>query len=235
MGLESMDTWREQRLRLEARRASLKRAAEQDSRQPTLFERAGLSAAEEARRAPPTREEWDRMARIAKVLVRGCLGNRCIQELIADPAWPAYTVESCTEAPTVRIEYDQAYAIADLGSGLSATKHKSWGDGPRVMPLSLDDPVDPMFVLYVFRDGSRYNAKYEQRRELKARLGAAHRGLVNEARKFTFADYEFSLKAEKRAVILGVLGMTAAEFWRAVNGVDRIDRVYRQSTLSINE
>jgi len=93
-----------------------------------------------------------------------------MQDCIADPALP-YTVESVRRSPTVRVEYEQAIAIGDLGSCLSATKSKHWGDGPYVLPLEANDPVDPFRILYVYRENSVYNRRFQQRQRLKELLG----------------------------------------------------------------
>ena len=99
------------------------------------------------------RARADRIGRIVRILVDRSLANRCMQEFIADPALP-YTFENVRRSPTVRVEYEQAIAIGDLGSCLSATKSKHWGEGPYVLPLEPNDPVDPFRILYVYRENS---------------------------------------------------------------------------------
>ena len=65
-----------------------------------------------------------RAGRVAKLLIEASLANRCVQDYIADPALPEWTLESVRVSPTVRVEYEQAIAIGDLGSCLSATTTK---------------------------------------------------------------------------------------------------------------
>jgi hypothetical protein len=81
------------------------------------------------------RRRAERAAVIARVLVRAALENACVQDMIADPSLP-YTEKSVRKNPPLRVEYEQVVAIGDLGSCLSSTKGKNWGDGPWVMPLS---------------------------------------------------------------------------------------------------
>jgi hypothetical protein len=64
------------------------------------------------------RRRAERACRFAKVLVKACLENRCMQDLIADPECP-YTVESVKSCPTVRIEYEQAVAIGGIASSIA--------------------------------------------------------------------------------------------------------------------
>jgi hypothetical protein len=99
------------------------------------------------------RARADRAARYARVLIDAALGNMCIQDFIADPDLP-HTTESIRQSPTVRIEYEQAIAIGGIGECLQATRNKHWGDGPVVLPLKPDDPVDPLFILYIYKEGS---------------------------------------------------------------------------------
>jgi hypothetical protein len=89
------------------------------------------------------RRRAEHALRVAKALVEACLANRYVQEFIADPAMPEWTADNVRISPTVRVEYDQAIAIGDLGSCLSATKSKYWGAGPWVMPLEPDDEFFP--------------------------------------------------------------------------------------------
>jgi len=73
------------------------------------------------------RSRAERVGRIGRVLVEACLANRCVQEFIADPAWPEWNRDSVRASPTVRVEYEQAIALGDLGSCLSATVMRSSG------------------------------------------------------------------------------------------------------------
>jgi hypothetical protein len=59
----------------------------------------------------------------------------CMKEYINDPALPQYTAQGVLRCPTVRVEYEQAIAIGGIGECLAATKGKTWGDGPQVLPL----------------------------------------------------------------------------------------------------
>ena len=160
-----------------------------------------------------------RTAEYAKLLISAALANHCIRTFINDPTLP-YTEESERNNPTVRIDYDQAFAIAGIGDGIYATRNKCWGEGPRILPLEPDDPVDPCRVLYVFKDNSLYNRRYEQRRRLKELLGRRHRPLVERAkyRGCTKTIFLEQLTAEQTAAIRCILGIEPSVFWRACRG-----------------
>ncbi len=98
------------------------------------------------------RARAERAAGVARLLVDAALANFDIQEHIADPR-QLQTEEAETRNPTVRIDYDEAFAVCGIGEGLQATKNKHWGSGPRILPLRPDDPVDPVRILYVFKEG----------------------------------------------------------------------------------
>jgi len=158
-------------------------------------------------------------ARIARLLVDACLANRCMQEYIADPSLP-YSEQSVRASPTVRVEYEQAIALGDIGSCLSATKSKHWGAGPWIMPLLPDDVFFPDRVTYVYRENSLYNRRFEQRRRLKELLGKDHRCLVSDA-MWTHGTKRLFLEGLSRdhaAAIRRIIGLEPGEFWRACRG-----------------
>lgn len=140
-----------------------------------------------------------------------------MQHYLADPTLP-YTVESVTCSPTVRVEYEQAIAIGDLGSCLSATKSKHWGHGPSVMPLEPDDAFLPDRVTYIYRENSLYNRRFEQRRRLKELFGKRNRPLVETAKRRTKTLFLELLTKEQAETIRRVLNIGPAEFWRACRG-----------------
>lgn len=156
----------------------------------------------------------ERALRIAKILVEACLQNRSMQQYIADPALP-YTADNVRVSPTVRVEYEEAIAIGDLGSCLSATKSKRWGDGPCLMPLEPDDFFFPDRVTYVYRENSLYNRRFEQRRRLKELLGRQHRPLVETAKRNTKAIFLKFLTDCQADAIRRILNVEPDEFWRA--------------------
>ena len=53
----------------------------------------------------------ERMVLIAKTLIDAALANYCIQQFIADPQLP-YSIEHERRNPTVRVDYQEAFAIA---------------------------------------------------------------------------------------------------------------------------
>ncbi len=174
----------------------------------------------------------ERMARIARVLVKAALANECIQEWISDPAKPWWTEAGVRAAPTVRVHWEQAIATGCLGEVLAVCKRKSWGAGPQVLPLEPEDWVDPMFITYEYLETSTYNRRFEQRKALKTRLGREHRPLVGKCRKWNLGDWlEYGATPEVRRVLLAKLGLTAREFWQQVHGLVRRDTEFTQRTL----
>ncbi|REJ72337.1 MAG: hypothetical protein DWQ29_21390 [Planctomycetota bacterium] len=163
------------------------------------------------------RARVERVAVIARVLVEACLANHCIQEFINDPELP-YTALNCRQSPTVRVEYEQAIAIGELGSCLAATKSKHWGEGPWVMPLEPDDPVDAFRIGYIYRPGSLYNRRFEQRKRLKELLGRRNRKLVGEAQRHTKTVFLEHLTQTQQQIIRNCIGIEPGQFWRAARG-----------------
>lgn len=159
-----------------------------------------------------------RVGRIAKVLVKACLANRWVQEFMADPAMPEWTADNVRTSPTVRVEYDQAIAIGDLGSCLSATKSKYWGAGPWVMPLEPDDEFFPYRVTYIYRPDSLYNRRFQQRQRLKELLGRRWRPLVEAAKRRTKTLFIEGLTKGEAEAIRRVLSVSPDRFWRAATG-----------------
>ena len=94
------------------------------------------------------------------------------------------------KSPTVRVEYEQAFAIGSIGECLQATAKKSWGAGPWIMPLEVDDWFFAQRISYYFRENSLYNRRFNQRRRMK-KLLRAHRRLVGDAK---WATKELFLK-----------------------------------------
>jgi len=165
------------------------------------------------------RSRAERTVIIANHLIDAALSNHYIQDYIADPLLP-YSVDSQRRNPTVRIDYDEAYAICGIGEGLRAAKHKHWGDGPYILPLEPDDPVDSVFVLYVFKQGSRYNRRFEQRRRLKQLLGKRFRTLVEKAKykRATKRLFLETLTDDEAQAIRRLINVEPAIFWRAARG-----------------
>lgn len=160
---------------------------------------------------------------IAKLLVEACLANGCVQAYVADPAFPTWTAESVRVSPTVRVEYEQAIAIGDLGSCLSATQTKHWGDGPWVTPLEPDDEFDPDRVTYVYRSSSVYNRRFEQRQRLKELLGRRWRPLVAAAKRRTKTVFLEHLTQEQADAIRRILSIGPEQFWRASQAREFLD------------
>lgn len=167
------------------------------------------------------RHRAERAALYAKALVEACLENVEVQEMIADPDDP-HTEASLRRNPIVRIDYEQAICIATIGEGLYATRSKSWGSGPNILPLEKDDPVQGTRIIYIFKESSVYNRRFLQRRKIKDLLGKKYRKLVGEAktRKAIFLE---NLLPEHALAIRRILGVDPALFWRTCRGKTFLD------------
>ena len=165
------------------------------------------------------RSRAERTVIIAKHLIDAALANYCIQHFIADAALP-YSIESVRRNPTVRVDYQEAFAISGIGEGLCATKSKHWGEGPNILPLEPTDPVDRMFILYVFKEGSLYNRRFKQRRRMKELLGREYRKLVERAKykRFTRGTFMRLMTADEETAIRDRLHVEPALFRRLARG-----------------
>lgn len=160
----------------------------------------------------------ERAGRVARVLVDACLANVWVQDLIADDELDFYTVDSFRRDPVVRIDYDEAFAIATIGEGLAMTKSKARGDGPRILPLKPNHYVDDMFIGYVYKPASRYNRRFEQGPQLKRMLGRDYRRLVDQTKKFTKTIFLRDLTSAEAQVIRNRINVKPGVFWRAAKG-----------------
>jgi len=163
------------------------------------------------------RQRAQRTAVIAKRLVDACLANECMQDHLADPDLPI-TEADIRRDPVVRIEYEQAIAIGEIGCTLAATRSKHWGDGPQILPLEPDDEFSPMRITYVYRECSLYNRRYLQRMRMKQLLGKRFRKLVGEAKYHTKRIFLQHLTEREARAIRNCLDCESGEFWRAASG-----------------
>lgn len=158
------------------------------------------------------------MARLAQVLIEACLGNKCVQAYLAAPAIPFYTEEALKASPIVRVEFEQAIAIGGIGETLDATRSKSWGDGPCILPLQTDDWFYAERVTYLYRENSLYNRRFEQRQRLKELLGRRWRKLVEEAKWHTKTIFLRDLTTDHARAIRRNVQVEPGDFWRAAQG-----------------
>jgi len=181
------------------------------------------------------RSRAERAACYARILVDAALANHFVQQFIADPTLP-HTEESERRNPTVRVEYDQAIAIGGIGECMRSTRSKCWGDGPQVMPLGRDDPVDPFRILYLYKDGSAYNRRFEQRRRMKELLGKGCRSLVTAAKykHTTKAMFVAELRDDQVQAIRRILGISPGDFWKASRGKILLDLPRRELQLEFD-
>lgn len=181
---------------------------------------------------PLTREHAERIARIAHVLIDAALKNKDVQYDMRDLMLPdgiRPTRASITANPPIRLEWQYATVIAQIGDAFAASRGKRWGDLIGVMPVEPDDPVDPRRVLYIYNAESPYNRRVEQRKWLKHRLGKGWRRLVQKAMRQTKRDFlrlledlRFGLPGATK-IIRDRLSLTPGEFWRVARGAVLLD------------
>lgn len=160
----------------------------------------------------------EQAAKIARVLIDACLRNECVRILIDETEFPSYTEEYFRESPIVQIDYEEAYAIAAIDDGLSATRRKRWGDGPWILPLSKDEYVDPYFITYCYKPNSKRRQPFEQRQRMKELLGRKHRALVKLAQRNTKTRFLEQLDEVGVHAIAARLKLDPGTFWRAAKG-----------------
>lgn len=133
----------------------------------------------------------------------------------------------------MRVEYEQAIAIGDIGSTLATTKSKHRGSGPQILPLQPDDCFFPDRVTYQFRQNSLYNRRYQQRVRLKELLGRRWRPLVEDAKRFTKTIFLEHLTARQADAIRNCIGVDPSTFWRAASGKTFLTLPGREAQLTL--
>lgn len=181
------------------------------------------------------RRRAEKAAAYARVLIDAALANHDIRELIADPQFPTWTKEGELRSPTVRLDFEQAICIAGIGEGIAATRSKHWGSGPNILPLEPDDPVDPIFILYMFKPNSVYNRRYEQRMKLKKLLGKRFRPLVTKAKQYAQRIFLDVLTAQEAYAIRKLLHVEPVQFWRLSKGKVFMDLPDKPGVINLSE
>jgi hypothetical protein len=150
-------------------------------------------------------------------LAEAALANESIQGILADYS-DLYSEDGIRRSPQVRAEFEYATVIAHAGEALSIGLRKNWGAFLGFRPLRPDDPVDPFYVLFIFKEGSPYNRRVLQRKGMKRRLPKALRRWVNVAYRSTRRDFLACLPEEAAAAIRQSLRLDPVGFWRAARG-----------------
>jgi hypothetical protein len=158
-----------------------------------------------------------RSAAACPELAEAALANESVRWLIAE--YPhVYTEAGIRRSPQVRAEFESATVIGHAGESLAIGQRKHWGAFLGFFPLRADDPVDPFYVLYIFKDGSAYNRRVLQRKAMKRRLPKPLRKWVNEAYRSTRRDFLARLPQDATEAIRRALRVDAVGFWRAARG-----------------
>jgi hypothetical protein len=193
----------------------------------------------QAAREPLTRAECERAALFAKVLVEAALANKYVRLYVRDPGPVPWTEERVRRSPPVRVEFEHAYVLGEIGESLAAARGKcTFGAFVGVLPVEKWDPVGEMNVMYVFKDTSPYNRRVEQRRWMKKRLeglGKGFRQLVTiamDASKRDFVafrtgwckDFQGGAAAAAQAIRLAFgSDVDLGRFWRMARGKEIVE------------
>lgn len=174
-----------------------------------------------------------RAGRIARILVEACLSNQCVRELLASDEHTLITTEGLRKSPIVRVEFEQAIAIGDIGSTLAATRNKHWGEGPQILPLQSDDWFHADRVTYLYRENSLYNRRFEQRRRLKELLGRRWRPLVETGKHHTKRIFLENLTEREARAIQNCISIDPGTFWQAARGKRFLSLPGRETQLEL--
>jgi hypothetical protein len=175
--------------------------------------------------APRVREHFGRC-------VEACLANEAVASYLANglTAWSDATLRG---NPIIRVEFGHAFVLGRLGESLSAARSKAWGEFLSIQPLDPRDPVDPMRVVYAFKETAPYQRRFEQRGRLRRLLGKQYSPLVLRALRSTKGEFTRGLTEDETARIRARTGLRPGRFWRAAKGKEFINwpQPPRQLTL----
>jgi hypothetical protein len=150
-------------------------------------------------------------------LAETALANEAIRCLLA--TYPGiYSEDGIRRCPQVGAEFAHATVIGHAGEGLAIGLRKNWGAFLGFRPLRADDPVDPLHVLFIYKDGCPYNRRILQRQAMKHQLPKALRRWVNTAYRSTRRDFIAGLPEDAAMVTRRALQLNPAGFWRAAKG-----------------
>jgi hypothetical protein len=171
-----------------------------------------------------TRTDLERIARIARTLIKAALLNRDVQAHLINPTLAGiWTAEAVRRSPPVRVEWEYVTVIGSVGESLAAAKNKRWGQFVGITPLRADDPVHPSRILYIYSPECPYNRRVEQRNALKRILGRHHRKLVTRALRNTKRDFLARLDKTGAFFIKRCFNLDPGRFWRVAKGREFIN------------
>ena len=101
--------------------------------------------------------------------VEACLANECIKSYLADGR-TGWCLESLQIYPVVQVEFEHAFVLGQVGESLSIARQNVWGDFLGVRPLHPHYPIDPLRVMFAFKDSAAYQKRFEQRGRLRRML-----------------------------------------------------------------
>lgn len=175
--------------------------------------------------------EWFEQAHERQV-IRGALGLSliCADAAMQNEDILAYIAEGhlkeseVRDHPPVMVEFEEAGVIGSVGTGFSVADGKSWGRFLDVKPIEPTTIIYRMNVGIYYKSGSRYNARFEQRKWMKHKLGRGYRKLVGHAKRLSKTDFlkqfdngAFGLENAAK-VVQARIGVDMPTFWRAAKG-----------------
>jgi hypothetical protein len=180
---------------------------------------------ESPRVAPSVRQHFTRC-------VEACLENECVKSYLADGR-TGWCRESLQVGPVVRVEFEHALVLGQLSESFSIARQKAWGEFLGVRPLDPRDPIDPVRVVFVFKDSATYQKRFEQRVRLRRKLGKDYAPLVLRALRSGKGEFLAGLTEDESARIRARTELEPGRFWRAAKGREFITwpEPLRQLTL----
>ena len=154
--------------------------------------------------------------------VEACLANEAVSSYLAN-GLTGWSEASLRSSPIVRVEFGHAFVLGRLGESLSTARSKAWGEFLSIQPLDPRDPIDPLRVVYAFKETAPYQRRFEQRGRLRRMLGKQYAPLVLRALRSTKGEFIRGLTEDESARVRARTGLGPGRFWRAAKGKEFIN------------
>ena len=152
-----------------------------------------------------------------ELFISAAEANEDVQLFRTHPQWgPLWTQDKIQADPPVRIEFEHVVVLATVREAQAVRRHKTtWGKLLKIAPLRPDDPLNPLRIVFLYKESSSNRQCYERRQQLKQALGRAGKGLVARAIKLTKEQFLKSVRPEEERVVRTRLGLSPGDFWQA--------------------
>src|SRR3954447_7955224 len=204
----SADVARRHKRQVAARKKRSQRASAENARRLSRDDLVArlwhAAAAGDPHVAPRVQEHFGRC-------VEACLANEAVSWYLAN-GLTGWSEVSLKTSPIVRVEFDHAFVLGRLGESLSAARSKAWGEFRSIQPLDPRDPIDPMRVVYAFKETAPYQRRFEQRGRLRRMLGKHYAPLVLRALRSTKGEFTRGLTEDESARVRARTGLGPGRF-----------------------